>query len=270
MDKDRDGLCHERGHNAFLETPHELSNIGKIIGVNSGKGGVGKSLVTSLLAILMQRRGFKTAILDADVTGPSIPKTFGIREKAVEGPLGLFPVKSESGISVMSLNLLLEHDTDPIVWRGPLIAGAVKRFWTDVVWGDVDFLFVDMPPGTGDVSLTVFQSIPLDGVIVVTSPQALVGMIVEKAVKMAGIMQIPVLALVENMSYYECPDCGRRHDIFGKRGTEELARRHGIDLICKIPVNPGLYAAVDAGTLEEFDGNWLDDIVELLERGIEK
>lgn len=217
--------CGERTDpQSFLEKPNELSHIKKVIGVVSGKGGVGKSLVTSMLATVMNRRGHKTAILDADITGPSIPKAFGLKEKATGNELGLFPVKTKMGIEVMSVNLLLENETDPVVWRGPVIAGTVKQFWTDVIWNDVDYMFVDMPPGTGDVPLTVFQSLPVDGIIVVTSPQELVGMIVDKAVKMADMMNIPVLALVENMSYFECPDCGKNTLFLAKAICRKLPR----------------------------------------------
>ena len=257
--------CAERAKESLLAKPHELSKIKKVIGVVSGKGGVGKSLVTSMLAVLMRRRGYKTAILDADVTGPPIPKAFGLRAKAEGGAGGLHPVETAGGISVMSLNLLLEHDTDPVVWRGPIISGTVRQFWTDVIWGEVDYMFVDMPPGTGDVPLTVFQSLPVDGIVVVASPQELVGMIVEKAVKMAAIMHIPVLALVENMSYFQCPDCGGRHALFGESRSEAIAQKHGIGTVCKMPVAPALAAATDAGAIEAFEGAWLDAIAELLE-----
>ena len=207
----------------FIEKPHELSSIKKVIGVVSGKGGVGKSLVTSMMSVLMQRRGYQSAILDADVTGPSIPRIFGLKERAMGDDNGIYPVKTKTGIEVMSVNLLLEDDTTPVVWRGPIIAGTVKQFWTDVIWNDVDFMFVDMPPGTGDVPLTVFQSLPVDGIIVVTSPQELVSMIVTKAVKMAQAMNIPILGIVENMSYVVCPDCGKAFQIYGESHVEEEA-----------------------------------------------
>lgn len=248
----------------FREKPHELSQIKKVIAVVSGKGGVGKSLVTSLLAVSMNRLGMKTAILDADITGPSIPKAFGLHEKAEGSELGIYPVKTGTGISVMSLNLLLPNETDPVVWRGPIIAGTVKQFWTDVIWGDVDYLFIDMPPGTGDVPLTVFQSIPVDGVIVVTSPQELVSMIVEKAVNMARMMNIPVLGLVENMSYFKCPDCGKEHKLFGESHIDEIAAAHQIKTVSRLPIDPELAAAVDGGRVEEFKGNLLDNIVRML------
>ena len=259
--------CSERTDpQSFLEKPNELSHIKKVIGVVSGKGGVGKSLVTSMLATVMNRRGHKTAILDADITGPSIPKAFGLKEKATGNELGLFPVKTKMGIEVMSVNLLLENETDPVVWRGPVIAGTVKQFWTDVIWNDVDYMFVDMPPGTGDVPLTVFQSLPVDGIIVVTSPQELVGMIVDKAVKMADMMNIPVLALVENMSYFECPDCGKKHDVFGESHLQEIAARHGIGQTARLPINPEIARACDNGLVELFEGDWLDGVADALEQ----
>lgn len=244
--------------------PHEMSHIKKVIGVVSGKGGVGKSLVTSMLAVKMNRAGFKTAILDADVTGPSIPKSFGITKKALATEMGIFPVQTKTDISVMSLNLILENDTDPVIWRGPIIAGAVTQFWTDVVWGDIDYMFVDMPPGTGDVPLTVFQSLPVDGIIVVASPQELVGMIVEKAVKMADMMHIPVLGLVENMSYFKCPDCGKQHNIFGESHIGEIAENYGIKTICKLPIDPEIAKSVDAGNIEDMTFDYLDDITKML------
>ncbi len=251
---------------SLLEKPHELSNIKKVIGVVSGKGGVGKSLVTTLLSVNMQRKGYQTAILDADITGPSIPKAFGIKEKAQASESGIFPCKTKTGIEIMSVNLLLENDTDPVVWRGPVIAGAVKQFWTDVIWNDVDFMFVDMPPGTGDVPLTVFQSLPVDGIVIVASPQELVGMIVEKAVKMAELMNIPIIAIAENMAYFLCPDCGKKHNIFGDSHIEEIAENYGIDTVAQIPINNKLAAAVDAGTVELFEGDWLDNIADKIEK----
>ncbi len=245
-------------------------SVKKVIGVVSGKGGVGKSLVTSLMSVLMQRKGFKTAILDADMTGPSIPKAFGVKEKAQGDEFGIMPQRSKTGIEMMSINLLLPNDTDPVVWRGPIIAGTVTQFWSQVVWKDVDFMFVDMPPGTGDVPLTVFQSLPVDGIIVVTSPQDLVSMIVTKAVKMAEMMNIPVLALVENMSYFECPDCGKQHRIFGDSNVEEIAKEHNIDLTASLPINPKLAAACDAGMIELFEGDWLNGIADKLEKIIDE
>ncbi len=252
--------CSERKAESLLESPHELSRIKKIIGVISGKGGVGKSLITSLLAVMTQRAGYRTAILDADITGPSIPRAFGLHQHAEANDLGIYPVVSSTGVSIMSLNLLTKNETDPVVWRGPMIAGTVKKFWTDVIWGDVDYMFIDMPPGTGDVSLTVFQSIPIDGIIMVASPQELVGMIVQKSVNMAQMMQIPVLALVENMSYVTCPDCGKEIRLFGESHIEEIAQKYAIATIAKLPIDPKLAAACDAGTIELFDGSWLEEL----------
>lgn len=248
----------------FKVNAHPLSNIKKVIAVVSGKGGVGKSLVTSLLAVNMNRAGEHSAILDADITGPSIPKLFGIHEKALGNEDGILPCKSKTGIDVMSINLLLENDTDPVVWRGPVIAGTVKQFYTDVIWRDVDFMFVDMPPGTGDVPLTVFQSLPIAGIVVVTSPQDLVSMIVEKAVNMARMMNIPVLGIVENMSYYECPHCGERSEIFGRSHIDETAHRFNIPAAARLPINPKLAAASDAGLIEIYEGDWLNGITEFL------
>lgn len=255
--------CSDR--KSFIEAPHELSSVKKVIAVVSGKGGVGKSLVTSLLATIMQRAGFHAAVLDADITGPSIPRLFGVENVGAESDgFGIYPVKTKTGIDVMSINLLLENPADPVVWRGPIIAGTVKQFWTEVIWKDVDFMFVDMPPGTGDVPLTVFQSLPIDGVIVVTSPQELVSMIVGKAVRMAGMMNVPVLGIVENMSYFECPDCHARHRIFGESHVEDTAKEYGILNIAKLPINPKLAAACDAGLIELFEGNWLDGMAKML------
>ena len=255
--------CGERKTD-FSEHLNEYSSVKKVIGVVSGKGGVGKSLVTSLLAVLTARQGYQTAILDADMTGPSIPRAFGIHEQALSSEIGILPARSKTGIRVMSLNLLLENETDPVVWRGPVIAGAVKQFWTDVAWGDVDFMFVDMPPGTGDVPLTVFQSLPVDGVVVVATPQQLVGMIVEKAVNMAAMMNIPVLALVENMSSFRCPDCGSVHAIFGESRADDIAKAHGISPVCRLPIDPKLAAAVDAGAVELCEEDALDTLVKKL------
>lgn len=235
---------------SFLEAPNAMSDIKNVIAVVSGKGGVGKSLITSLLAVASQRRGFKTGIIDADITGPSMPQSFGIHQRAEGTDLGIFPVETQTGINLMSLNLLLENETDPVIWRGPVIAGAVKQFWTDVVWNDVDYMFVDMPPGTGDVPLTVFQSLPVKGIIVVTSPQELVSLIVDKAVKMAELMNIPVLGIVENFSYFTCPDCGKKHFIYGESHIEETAAKHGITNIARLPINTKLAAACDRGAIE--------------------
>ena len=243
--------CSSRKPESLLAEPHKGSHIKKVIGVVSGKGGVGKSMVTALMAVGARRLGLSTAILDADITGPSIPKAFGIREKAMGSDDGIFPVETKTGIKAMSLNLLLENDTDPVVWRGPIIAGTVKQFWTDVIWGDCDIMFIDMPPGTGDVPLTVFQSIPLDGIVIVTSPQELVGMIVEKAVNMATMMNIPVLGLVENMSYIDCPDCGKRIPLFGDSASlEEAADNMGIPVLAKLPMNADIARLCDSGEIE--------------------
>ena len=232
------------------EAPHALSNIKKVIGVVSGKGGVGKSMVTSLLAVALKRRNLGVGILDADITGPSIPKIFGLRDKATGDENGIYPVRTKTGIDVMSINLLLENETDPVVWRGPIIGGTVKQFWTDVIWHDEDVLFIDMPPGTGDVALTVFQTIKLDGLISVTSPQELVSMIVEKAVNMAKLMDIPVLGLVENFSYILCPDCGKQIPLFGESHVEEVAEHFGLPILGKLPLDPRLASACDKGMIE--------------------
>lgn len=258
--------CTARKKNDFSVKPHEMSSIKKVIGVVSGKGGVGKSLVTSMLAVTMNRMGYHTAILDADITGPSVPKIFGVREKATGTEFGLLPVKSKTGIDIMSVNLLLENETDPVVWRGPMIGNMVKQFWTDVIWSDVDFMFIDMPPGTGDVPLTVFQSIAVDGIVVVTSPQELVSMIVSKAVRMAEMMNIPVIGLVENMSYYKCPDCGSEHRIFGESHIDEVAEKYNLKVLAKLPVDHKISAACDKGMIELFEGDWLEPVVKALEK----
>ena len=241
------------------------SRVDKVIAVVSGKGGVGKSMVTSQLAVTMRRRGHQVGILDADVTGPSIPKAFGIHGQATGSEAGLYPMVSKTGIQVMSTNLLLPNETDPVIWRGPVISGVVQQFWTDVAW-DVDYLFVDMPPGTGDVPLSVFQSIALDGIIVVTSPQELVSMVVEKAVKMAEKMDVPIVGVVENMSYVACPDCGKKIYLFGEGKSEEAAKRHNLPLLAQMPIDPKLAALVDAGKIEEFEGTWLNAATDALEK----
>lgn len=260
--------CAERigQKNDFSVKPHDLSSIKKVIAIVSGKGGVGKSLVTSMLAVTMQRRGYNVGILDADITGPSIPKAFGIKEKAAGNQFGMLPVKSKTGIDIMSVNLLVENETDPVVWRGPIIAGVVKQFWTDVIWKDIDFMFIDMPPGTGDVPLTVFQSIKVDGIIVVTSPQELVSMIVTKAVKMANMMNIPILGLVENMSYFKCPDCGTEHKVFGDSHIETIAQQHDLEILSRLPINPDFAAIIDKGLIERFEGEYLGHIADVLEK----
>ena len=258
--------CSSRDKQDFTAALNPASSVKKVIGVVSGKGGVGKSMVTSMLSVLMQRKGFNTAILDADITGPSIPKAFGITTKAFADDRGILPVPSKTGIDVMSINLLLENDTDPVVWRGPVIGGTVKQFWTDVIWEDVDFMFVDMPPGTGDVPLTVFQSLPVDGIVIVTCPQELVSMIVGKAVKMAKLMNVPILGIVENMSYFECDNCNKRHYIYGESRIDEIAAENEIDTVSQLPVNPKLAGAVDAGLIELFEGNWLDELANKIEK----
>ena len=255
--------CNERtAPQSLLEPLNKNSSVKKVIGVVSGKGGVGKSLVTSMLAVLAQRKGYQAAILDADITGPSIPKVFGIHGKVFGNEAGIFPAESKCGTKIMSINLLLANEGDPVVWRGPVIAGAVKQFWSEVNWEQVDYMFVDMPPGTGDVPLTVFQSLPLDGIVVVTSPQELVEMIVEKAVKMAGLMDIPVLGLVENMAYFECPSCHDKHYIFGQSHIDDLAERYQIKSTAQLPLAPALADLCDHGNIEAFEGNWLDNILE--------
>ena len=250
---------------SFLAPANKNSRVKKVIGVVSGKGGVGKSFVTVNLAVQLQQKGYQCAILDADITGPSIPKSLGVKGPARGNDDGIWPVESSKGIRVMSINLLLDEEESPVIWRGPVIAGTVKQFWTDVCWGDVDYMFVDMPPGTGDVPLTVFQSLPVDGIVIVTSPQELVSMIVGKAVKMARLMNIPVLALVENMSYVSCPDCGRRIAVFGESKIDETAKQFGVDIACRIPIEPKLTAAMDKGMIELFEGDWLKAIEEKLE-----
>lgn len=258
--------CAERqGGSPFQIKPlREGCRVGKVYGVVSGKGGVGKSMVTSQLAVTMQRRGHNVAVLDADITGPSIPKAFGIHGRAVATEDAILPVITGTGIQLMSVNLLLEHETDPVIWRGPVIGGVVTQFWTDVLW-DVDYLLVDMPPGTGDVTLSVFQSIPLSGIVVVASPQELVGMVVEKAVKMAEKMAVPIVGLVENMSYLTCPGCGRKIYLFGEGKCAEAAKKHGIPLLAQMPIDPQLAALTDEGRIEEFKGDWLADAVTALE-----
>ena len=258
--------CSERKPESFLEAPHKLSKIKKVIAVVSGKGGVGKSTVTTQLACHTQAKGLKTAILDADITGPSIPKMLGITDKAYGTEDGLLPVKSNTGIDVMSVNLLLDDETAPVVWRGPVIGGTVKQFWTDVIWENEDIMFIDMPPGTGDVPLTVFQSIPVDGIVIVTSPQQLVSMIVKKAANMAKMMNIPIIGIVENMSYFQCPDCNGIHHIFGESNIDALAKDMDIDTVSKIPFNKKLAAACDKGMIELFEGDWLDNMADKVER----
>lgn len=253
---------------SLLVAPHPNSKIGKVIGVVSGKGGVGKSMVTDLLAVEFARRGYHCGILDADITGPSIPKAFGITEKAQGNETTIFPVKSKKyGVDIMSINVLLENESDPVVWRGPVIGGTVRQFWSDTLWDNVDYLFVDMPPGTGDVALTVFQNIPIDGIVVVTSPQDLVSMIVGKAMKMASLMNIPVLGLVENMSYALCPDCGKKIHVFGESHISEIAEEYHVPVLAQMPINPALASACDNGTVEDLDCSYLEDAALVIERG---
>ena len=250
---------------SLLQKPHEQSHIKKVIGVCSGKGGVGKSMVTSLLAVTMQRMGLKVGILDADITGPSIPREFGLKQRAEGNDTGIFPVRTTTGIDVMSLNLLLPNDSDPVAWRGPIIAGAVTQFWTDVIWGDKDVLFIDMPPGTGDVMLTVCQSIPVDAAVLVSTPQELVGMIVEKSIKMVDMLNIPVIGLVENMSYVQCPDCGKKIEVFGESHVNEIAKQYGIPHTAALPIDRKLAASADKGMIELTNGDWLDEIANAID-----
>ena len=245
---------------------HELSSVKHVIGVVSGKGGVGKSSVTSLMAITMARKGYKVGILDADITGPSIPKMFGIKEKAYADEIGMYPVKSKGGIDVMSVNLLLENDTDPVLWRGPILGNVVKQFYSDVIWKDIDYLFVDMPPGTGDVAITVYQSLKLDGIIIVTSPQDLVSMIVEKAVNMANMMHIPIVGIVENMSYIECPDCKKHIEVFGESHIDEIAEKFGIPVLAKLPIDPEIAKKCDEGKIQELDLKYMDEALDLISK----
>ena len=258
--------CSDRSQpQSFLKALNPAARVGKVFGVVSGKGGVGKSMVTSQLAVLMRRKGYKVGVLDADVTGPSIPKSFGVHDRAMGDDRGMLPVETASGIQLISVNLLLDDETDPVLWRGPVIGGVVTQVWTDVIW-DVDYLFVDMPPGTGDVALSVFQSLPLDGVIIVASPQELVSMVVEKAVKMAEMMDIPIVGVVENMSYLLCPDCGREIPLFGQGKTQAAAEAHGLKLLARMPIDPKLAQLTDAGRIEDFQGGWLSDVADVVEK----
>ncbi len=250
--------CSSRKSESLIKEPHKLSKIRKVIAVVSGKGGVGKSMTSALLACASQKAGYNTAIMDADITGPSIPKMLGIHERAMGSEAGILPVLSDGGMQVMSMNVLLNHEDDPVVWRGSLISGTVLQFWTDVVWTDVDYMFIDMPPGTGDVPLTIFQSVPLDGIVIVTTPQDLVGMIVKKAVNMAGMMNIPILGIVENMSYITCPDCGRKISVFGESQVDAIALEHGITNVVKVPIDRSLTEAADSGKIETFDHNYYE------------
>lgn len=260
--------CSSRDKKSFLKKPHELSDIKKVIAVVSGKGGVGKSMTCALLAAAAQDKGKVTAVMDADITGPSIPLMFGVHERATGSENGILPVVTESGIQLMSMNVLLENESEPVVWRGSLISGTVLQFWTDVIWTGVDIMFIDMPPGTGDVPLTVFQSIPLDGIIIVTTPQDLVGMIVKKAVNMAQMMNVPVLGIVENMSYIKCPDCGRKISVFGDSGVDAFALENGIPAVAKMPIDANLTKAADAGKLEEVNNNYLSDFFDKITKNM--
>ena len=249
--------CSSRDPKSLIKKPHKKSKIKKVIAVVSGKGGVGKSMTTAMLAASANSKGLFTAVMDADITGPSIPKMFGIKDHAMGGEDGILPVESKYGVKVMSMNVLLDNEDDPVVWRGALIAGTVTQFWTDVVWGEVDYMFVDMPPGTGDVPLTVFQSLPIDGIVIVTTPQDLVGMIVGKAVKMARMMNVPILGIVENMSYLQCPDCGRKLSVFGESSVDALALEYGIPAVAKVPIDQQLTKCADLGKIEELNENYL-------------
>ncbi|MFA9463145.1 MAG: P-loop NTPase [Velocimicrobium sp.] len=256
----------EKDPKSLMEHVNTYSSVKKVIGVVSGKGGVGKSFVTAMLAVLMNRKGYKVGILDADVTGPSIPKMFGITRKAQGNELGIVPEKTSNDIKIMSVNLLLEEEDTPVIWRGPILAGTVKQFWTDVVWEDLDYMFIDMPPGTGDVPLTVFQSIPLDGIMIVSSPQELVGMIVKKAYNMAKQMNIPILGLIENMSFVKCPDCGKEINLFGESKLEEISAEIGVDILGRIPIDSEIAKLVDEGNFERFSCDYLMDAAKRLEK----
>ncbi len=258
--------CESRDPKSFIKPSNQFSSIKKVIAIVSGKGGVGKSMVTALMAHAMKERGYKIAILDADITGPSIPQMFGVHANAKGSEEGILPEITKNGIELMSVNLLLPHEDDPVVWRGPVIAGTVEQFWTDVIWNEVDYMFVDMPPGTGDVPLTVFQSLPVDGILVVTSPQELVGMIVGKAVKMASLMDIPVLGIVENMAYFECPSCNERHYVFGESHIDAIAKKFDIENIAQIPMDPKLSALSDNGMIESCKGEWLSELADMVEK----
>ena len=262
--------CVSRKKESFLKQPHKKSSIKKVIGVVSGKGGVGKSLTTSLLASFAQKQGKSVGIMDADITGPSIPHMFGVNERATGSEEGINTVLSPSGMQLMSMNLLLDDATTPVVWRGMVISGTVMQFWTDVIWQDLDLLFIDMPPGTGDVPLTVFQSIPIAGIVIVTTPQDLVKMVVEKAVNMAGMMNVPVLGLVENMSYLECPDCGKKIEVFGASKANALAREYGIPAVARLPIDPKISALADAGRIEDYSAEGLSEVFAQIEKAERK
>ena len=262
--------CASRKKESMLKAPHKASNVKKVIGVVSGKGGVGKSLTTSLLASFAQKQGLSVGIMDADITGPSIPKMFGVTERLTGDENGINTVLSPSGIQMVSMNLLLDEETSPVIWRGMVISGTVMQFWTDVIWKDVDLLFIDMPPGTGDVPLTVFQSIPLAGIVIVTTPQDLVKMVVEKAVNMANIMNVPVLGLVENMSYLTCPDCGKQIEVFGHSKARGIAAEYGIPSIARMPLDPEITKLADAGRIEDYDAGALQEVFVEIEKAKQK
>ena len=262
--------CSSRTAESLIKKPHKLSSIKKVIAVVSGKGGVGKSMTSAMLAVSSQRRGYNTAIMDADITGPSIPKMFGVHSRAMGSDSGILPVDSKTGVQLMSMNVLLENEEEPVVWRGALISGTVLQFWTDVIWEAVDYMFVDMPPGTGDVPLTIFQSLPLDGIIIVTTPQDLVGMIVQKAVNMATMMNVPILGIVENMSYIACPDCGRKISVFGDSTVDALALEYSIPVVAKVPVDRALTEAADAGKIEDIENNYLQEFFDKIAANLEK
>ena len=267
------GSCDKKdcsSRDSFLEPVNIFSSVKHVIGVVSGKGGVGKSSVTSMLAVLTNRKGLKTAIMDADITGPSIPKAFGLKEKAKGEENFILPVVTKKGIKVMSMNLLLEEETQPVIWRGPVLAGAVKQFWTDVIWGEVDYMYVDMPPGTGDVPLTAFQSLPLDGIVIVTTPQELVATVVEKAVNMANMMKVPILGLVENMSYLTCPHCGEKISVFGESKLDETAKKFGIKTVARLPIDSDIANQCDRGLIELFEGDFLDGMSDAIEKELDK
>lgn len=264
-----EGNCPSRTE-SLKKKPHELSRIKRVIAVVSGKGGVGKSMTGAMLALSSQRRGYNTALMDADVTGPSIPKMFGIHSRAMGSEKGILPVDSKTGIQIMSMNVLLEKEDEPVVWRGSLISGTVLQFWTDVIWEAVDYMFIDMPPGTGDVPLTLYQSIPLDGIIIVTTPQDLVGMIVKKAVNMARMMNVPILGIVENMSYIACPDCGRKISVFGESAVDALALEYNIPVVAKVPIDRALTAAADSGRIEELEENYLQEFFDKVDENLNK
>ncbi|MDE7301132.1 MAG: Mrp/NBP35 family ATP-binding protein [Clostridia bacterium] len=265
-----EGSCSSRTAESLIKQPHKLSKIKKVIAVVSGKGGVGKSMTSAMLAVSSQRRGYNTAIMDADITGPSIPKMFGVHERAMGSENGILPVDTKTGIQLMSMNVLLENEDEPVVWRGSLISGTVLQFWTDVIWDDVDIMFIDMPPGTGDVPLTIFQSLPLDGIVIVTTPQDLVGMIVTKAVKMANMMNVPILGIVENMSYIKCPDCGKKISVFGESAVDAIALENSISTVAKLPIDRDLTVAADTGNIEDIKENYLQDFFDKILTHIEK